>query len=65
MTATLTYKGETYSKDYTVEVAALDNKTYETVVSVDFEDCKAENPTASYSSSIKTGYADGVVNIGN
>ena len=65
LTATLTYKGETYSKDYTVEVAALDNKTYETVVSVDFEDCKAENPTASYSSSIKTGYADGVVNIGN
>lgn len=65
LTATLTYKGETYSKDYTVEVAALDNNVYETLVSVDFEDCYNENPEVSYSTSIKWGYDPAVCQIGS
>lgn len=65
LTLTLTYKGETYSKNYEVEVAALDNKVYETVVSLDLEDAKAENPQVSYSSSIKPSYGKGSVTLGN
>ena len=65
LTATLSYKGETYYKDFEVEVSALDTKTYETVVSLDLEDGQAENPSVSYSKSIKPGYSAAVVNIGN
>lgn len=65
LTATLTYKGETYSKNFEVEVAALDNKVYETVVSLDLEDAEAENPQVSYSSSIKPSYTTGTVTLGN
>ena len=65
LTATLTYEGTTYTKDFQVEVAAQDNKTYEVLVSLDLEDAKNPNPTVSYSDSIKPGYGSGVVSLGS
>lgn len=65
LTATLSYKGETITKNYTVKVAAADTKVYETVVSVDLEDCEAEVPLVNYSKSIKPGYENGSVSIGS
>ena len=64
LTVTLTYNGATYSKNFEVEVAAIDNKTYETLVSLDLEDAKSENPTVQHSDSIKPGYGAGVVSLG-
>lgn len=65
LTATLSYKGETFTKEFKVDVAAEDTNEYETVVSLDFEDCAAETPGVSYSTSIKWGYEAGVYNIGS
>lgn len=64
VTLTATFKlGETtLEKEYQVSVAAADNKTYETIVSLDLEDALAPNNYGCSAS--KPGYAEEVVALG-
>ena len=62
LTATLKLNETTITKQFKVTVAALDNNTYETLVSFDLEDAAPANQYGC--SDTKPGYAEGNVTLG-
>lgn len=62
LTATLKLNETTITKQFIVTVAALDNKTYTTLVSFDLEDAAPANQYGC--SDTKPGYAEGNVTLG-
>ena len=62
LTFSINLDGEIASKDFLVIVMALDDKTYEVVASLDLED--AAEPNQWGNSETKSGYAEGVVELG-
>ena len=62
LTAKLTYNNTEYEVSFEVMVKALDNATYEVLASFDCEDALAPNSWGNSES--KSGYAEGIVNLG-
>ena len=61
--ATISLNGKSVQKEFFVTIEAADNKEYETVASLDLEDALPANSWGN--SETKTGYAEGVVELGN
>ena len=64
LTATLKCEDKQTTRTFEVNVEAADTRTFETVVSLDFEDAEAPTQETNGNSPTKSGYASGVVNLG-